>query len=110
MRTNSPPACRRRRLMSSPVQAVVAKQVARVSRRLLVQSLLRCLVICWSIALLVGIGWILVQPFALTTPPDWLRWAVLGGLVGVATLVAIILTILRRPSKELAALSLDSEF
>lgn len=96
--------------MSSPVQTVVAKQVARVGRRLFVQSLLRYLAIGWSLALLVGIGWILIQPFALTTPPDWLRWAVLGGLVGVATLVAIVLTILRRPSAAQAALSLDSEF
>ncbi|HTK73669.1 MAG TPA: hypothetical protein VL371_00325 [Gemmataceae bacterium] len=96
--------------MSSPVQAVVAKQVSRVSRRLFVQSLLSYLAIGWSLALIAGIGWMLVQPYALTNPPDWLRWAVLGGCVGVATLVAVVLTILRRPTKALAALSLDSEF
>jgi hypothetical protein len=96
--------------MSSPVQAVVAKQVSRVSRRLFVQSLLRYLAVGWSIALVVAIGWMLAQPYALTNPPDFLRWAVLGGLVGIATLVAIVLTILRRPTRALAALSLDSEF
>src|SRR5438067_1141341 len=110
MRIRSPPARRRRRLMSLPVQAVVAKQVSRVSRRLFVQSLLRYVAGGWSLALVVGIGWMLVQPYALTTPADWLRWAVLGGCVGVATLVAIVLTIVRRPSRTLAALSLDSEF
>lgn len=96
--------------MSSPVQAVVAKQVSRVSRRLFVQTLLRHLAVGWSLALVAGIGWMLIQPYALTNPPDWLRWSVLGGLVGVATLVALVLTILRRPTKALAALSLDSEF
>src|SRR5439155_10686928 len=96
--------------MSSPVQAVVAKQVSRVSRRLFVQSLLRYLAVGWSLALVVAIGWMLVQPYALTSPPDWLRWAVLAGCVGVATLAAIVLTIVRRPTRALAALSLDSEF
>src|SRR5437667_5329955 len=96
--------------MSSPVQAVVAKQVSRVGRRLFVQSLLRYLAVAWSLALVVAVGWMLTQPYALTNPPDWLRWAVLGGCVGVATLGAMVLTIVRRPSKALAALSLDSEF
>ena len=56
--------------MSLPVQAVVAKQVSRVSRRLFVQSLLRYVAGGWSLALVVGIGWMLVQPYALTTPAD----------------------------------------
>src|SRR5438876_11727761 len=110
MRSVSPPGRLRRRPMSSPVQAVVAKQVSRVGRRLFVRSLLRHLAVGWSLALVPGIGWMLAQPFAIANPPDWLRWAVLGGVVGVATLVAIALTILRRPTKTLAALSLDSEF
>src|SRR6476661_8928156 len=96
--------------MSSPVQAVVAQQVSRVSRRLVAQSLLRYLAVGWSLALVIAVGWMLVQPYALSNPPDWLRWAVLGGCVGLATLVAIVLTIVRRPTRALAALSLDSEF
>jgi hypothetical protein len=75
-----------------------------------VQSLLRYLAVGWSVALVVAIGWMLAQPYALTNPPEWLRWAVLGGCVGAATLAAIVMTILRRPTKALAALSLDSEF
>jgi hypothetical protein len=96
--------------MSTPVQAVVARQVSRVGRRLFVQSLLRRLAVGWSVALVLGVGWMLVQPFALTNPPEWLRWAFLAGLVGVGTVAAILLTVLRRPSWDLAALSLDAEF
>jgi hypothetical protein len=96
--------------MSSPVHTVVARQVARVSRRLFLQSLLRRLAVAWSVALVLGVGWMLVQPYALTSPPDWLRWAVLGGLVGVATVAATVLTVLRRPTRNYAALSLDEQF
>src|SRR5437667_7576571 len=52
----------------------------------------------------------LAEPYAVNGAPDWLRWAVLGGSLGVMTLLAIILTIRRAPSRTAAALSLDELF
>src|SRR5262249_61975449 len=42
--------------------------------------------------------------------PPWLRWAAAGGLTGIATILAVILAVLRRPTAVAAALSLDAKF
>jgi hypothetical protein len=65
---------------------------------------------CWAAALLLAAVWFVAQPHLLEQPPWWLRWAVAGGLVGAASLVGILVGVLRCPSKLAAALSLDSEF
>jgi uncharacterized coiled-coil DUF342 family protein len=88
----------------------VERQLARVSRRLFLQTILDLLVWCWAGALVVAAGWFLIQPFALESPPAWLRWAVAGGLVGAATLLAVVLAVFRAPSRLAAALLVDERF
>ena len=86
------------------------KQLARVHRRLLVQSLLNALMWFWAGAILLAAVWFLLQPLVLEHPPQWLRWVVAGGLVGLGTVLAALCGALWAPSKLAAALSLDSEF
>lgn len=85
-------------------------QVSRARRRLIAQSLITRLAIAWSIALLVGVGWMLAEPYLINTPPDWLRWTVGGGLLMAATITAIWLTWRRAPSKSVSALAIDQQF
>jgi hypothetical protein len=96
--------------MQPSARKLVEQQVARVSRRLFVQLLLRHLVVGWTVALALTAGWMLAEPYAVANAPDWLRWAVLGGSLGVLTLLAVALTIRRAPSRTSAALSLDDVF
>src|SRR5439155_19978267 len=86
----------------SPVQ----RQLARVSRRLFVQTLLNCLIWCWAGAFALSAGWFVAQPHLLEAPPDWLPLSVSGSLLGVATLAAVILEVLRAPGRLVAAHSL----
>lgn len=86
------------------------RQVACVSRRLFVQTVLDALVWCWVGALLLSALWFFVQPFIFEAPPSWLRWAIAGGIVGAASILAIVLAIFRAPSKVAAALSMDERF
>src|SRR5262245_13024147 len=97
-------------VMASSVPPLVRRQVARVSRRLFLQTLLDCLVWCWVVALAVAAGWFLLQPFVVAAPPEWLRWAVAGGLLGLATVVGMVLAFVWAPSRLAAALSLDEKF
>ena len=85
-------------------------QVARVRRRLFLQTLVRTLACGWFAALALSAVWFLLQPLLLTAAPDWLRWAVLGGCTAAATGVAVALAVTRRPTAVQAALALDSEF
>jgi hypothetical protein len=90
--------------------AMVDRQVARVRWRLLLGALLRLLPCSWAGALALSAGWFLVQPLLLPEAPEALRWYVLGGLAGVATVAVVIVGWLRRPSAVSAALSLDERF
>src|SRR4051794_29225084 len=96
--------------MQPAARKLVEQQVARVSRRLSFQLLLRHLVVGWAVALAATAGWMLAEPYAVANAPDWLRWTVLGGSLGVMTLLAIVLTVRRAPSRTAAALSLDELF
>jgi hypothetical protein len=89
---------------------VIERQVRRVRRRLIGQALLGRLAIAWAIGLALSAGWMLAQPYAVSNPPEWLAWTVLGGTVGVLSLVAILLSVRRAPSRVAAALSLDDRF
>lgn len=96
--------------MARPTQPLLHRQIARVSRRLFWQVLLDTLAWCWTGALVLATGWFLAQPWILNEPQPWLRWAVTGGLLGTASLLALILAVLRAPSRLAAALSLDERF
>jgi len=88
----------------------VHRQIARVSRRLFVQSLFDALVWCWAGALLLAASWCLAEAHVLSAPPSWLRWAIAGGLAGMGTVFAVVFTLWRWPTRLDAALSLDQKF
>jgi septal ring factor EnvC (AmiA/AmiB activator) len=97
--------------MSRPTACqMIDRQVARARRRLIAQALVRRLAVAWAVALVLTACWMLVEPYVLATPPDWLRWAVLGGTVGAFSLLAIVLTWRKAPSRTDAALALDDRF
>lgn len=86
------------------------QQVARVRLRLFLQTLLNHLMVCWLGALVVAALWFLVQPFFLSVVVPYLRWAVLGGLLGAGTLLACFLAYVRTPNLLTSALYLDERF
>jgi hypothetical protein len=86
------------------------RQVARVRRRLFLQTLVQVLIRCWVAALLAAVVWFLAEPFVLGDKLPLLRWFVLGGSVAAATLVGVAYCVWRAPSVVTAALSLDERF
>jgi uncharacterized coiled-coil DUF342 family protein len=86
------------------------RQLARVSRRMFLQSLFDILAWCWAGALLLIAVWLLVEPLIPEARPDWLAWAVPGGIGVVATLLAIVLAVVRAPNRLVVALALDERF
>jgi hypothetical protein len=96
--------------MANAKVSLLHRQVARVHRRMVLQTFLNSLAWCWVGAVLLSAGWFLLQPYLIDGAPDWLRWAVAAGLAGVATLLAVALGVLQAPSRLTAALSLDSVF
>jgi len=90
----------------SPLQ----RQVARVNRRLFLQTLLNCLVWCWTGALILTAAWFLLQPYLLEAPPPWLRGTVAGSLLAAGAVLAVVLALVRSPSRLIAALSIDERF
>lgn len=96
--------------MASAKVSLLHRQIARVHRRLVLQSLLNALAWCWAGAILLSAAWFLLQPLVMNAPPDWLRWTVAAGLVGTGTLLGGVLGLVRSPSRLMAALSLDSAF
>lgn len=96
--------------MAGPNPPSLERQLARVSRRLFAQTVLDLLAWCWAGALALATIWFFAQPLVLEAPPPWLRWAVAGGLVGAATLWAIVLAVFRAPPRLAAALLVDERF
>jgi hypothetical protein len=86
------------------------RQVARVRRRLFLQTLVQTLIRCWVGALLVAVVWFLAEPFVFRDAVPNLRWYVLGIVVGLATMLAVALAAWWQPSALAAALSLDERF
>src|SRR5262245_52294260 len=96
--------------MDASRPTVVARQISRVNRRLFVQILLVRLAWCWAAALALSAIWFLVEPLVWQSPPVWFRWTLGGGLVLLATLLAVFLAMYASPSRVVAALSLDEQF
>src|SRR5438445_5820422 len=88
----------------------LTQQLARVHRRLLIQSLVNSLIWFWAGAILLAAAWILVQRFALDQLQVWVTWVVAGGIVALGTITALVVGAFRAPSRLAAALSLDSKF
>jgi hypothetical protein len=96
--------------MANPNLSPLHRQIAHVSRRLFLQTLLACLLWCWAGSLLLIAGWFILQPHVFPTlTPGW-RLGVAGSLLGIGTLTAIVLGILRAPTRVAAALLLDERF
>src|SRR5713226_1473283 len=96
--------------MAKATLSPLHRHIAHVSRRLFLQTLLACLLWCWAGSLLLVAGWFLLQPHLFPTlSPAW-RLGVAGSLLGLGTLVAIVLGVLRAPSRVAAALLLDERF
>jgi hypothetical protein len=85
-------------------------QLNRASRRLFARTLLNACNWCWAIGLLLAAVWFLAQPYLITQPAEWLRWAVAGGLMGLATVAACVIAFVRAPSKIDVALMMDKTF
>ena len=90
--------------------STLLRHIGRVRRRLFLGSLLSLLAWFWAGALALSAGWFFAQPFVVADAPDWLRWAVLGGLTGLATLAAVFLALRKTPNQVTAALALDERF
>ena len=86
------------------------RQVARVRRRLLLQTVLQMLVWCWLASLAGAVGWFLAEPYVLQDAAPPLRWTVAGSLLGAGAVLALVLAGLRTPTRLTAALALDERF
>jgi hypothetical protein len=96
--------------MASATPSPLHRQIARVSRRLFLQTLLDSLAWCWAGAFLLAAVWFLADPLVPGDRPEGLRWWVAGGLAGLGAVLAVALAVLRAPSKLAAALSMDERF
>src|SRR5260370_24527904 len=82
------------------------RQIAHVSRRLFMQTLLACLLWCWAGSLVVIAGGLLLQPHVFPSlAPAW-RLGVAGGILCAGPLLALVIGVLRAPSRVAAALLL----
>jgi hypothetical protein len=86
------------------------RQLARVRRRLCLQTLLQTLVWCWLASLAGAAAWCLAEPHLIPGAPSSLRWFVTGGLLGAGGVLAVIVVVMRRPSRLASALALDERF
>ena len=69
-------------------QNPIEQSVRKARRRLFAQLLLNRLAVCWSVALGLGLAWVVAQPLLVESPPAWLWQAVVGGLIALGTVVA----------------------
>lgn len=84
--------------------------VARARRRLVLGSLLKLTAWLWLAAAVLAVGWFLAEPLLLPEAPPWLRWAVLGGLIAVASLLGLVLAVRAGPSAVAAGMTIDERF
>src|SRR5262245_64957550 len=91
-------------------RSLLDRQLGRVRVRLFLTSSLTWLVWSWLTAVLVAACWVLVQPWVLPGAAELSRWVVTGGLVALASIVAVVLAVRQAPSPVAAALALDDRF
>jgi hypothetical protein len=96
--------------MSRPSPTPLDRQVARARRRLFLQTLLSMLVRGWLAAVVLAAAWFLAEPYWKPDAAPWLRWTIVGGLVGATTILSLVFAALRAPSRIAAALALDERF
>jgi hypothetical protein len=89
---------------------ILEKCLAEARRRLFLQRFLDRLIVCWAIALGVGIAWVLLRPFL---PPIAILFSnslLLGGLGTVGAIAAAIWSVRTAPTRTAAALAIDRRF
>ncbi len=92
------------------VRVEIERQVGRVRRRLMIRELIRQ-GISWSLAAIaITTLWLLAEPYIWRESPQWLRWSVLGGSLGIGAIVSIFVAYIRRPNATKSALWLDDAF
>jgi hypothetical protein len=98
--------------MASPNLFLLQRQIGRARFRLFVQALCVMLAWCWTGALALSALFLLLDKRFPFVPEgmSWLPWAVTGGSLGLATLLAVVLALLRLPSAQAVALALDEKF
>lgn len=90
----------------SPIDHVVRS----ARRRLITQAWFERTAIAIAIGFAIGLTWFIVEPLVLESPPEWLRWTVLGSVVLLTGLVALLRSIRKAPSRMNAALEVDARF
>jgi hypothetical protein len=98
--------------MASPILSPLQRPIAAARRRLFCQALCQMLTWCWAAALALSALFLLgdkCYPFVPDTM-TWLPWAVIGGSLGLATVLAAVLALVWTPSPEAVALALDERF
>jgi len=94
-----------------PAQLSLVDRSVRVAlQRLVGQSLLNNLSLWLGVSTGIALGWFVVQPLFLESPPVWLRWTVLAGLSAVGLGMAVWQTVRSAPTRQQAALEVDSRF
>lgn len=96
--------------MSAPTASPLESRVRQARRRLFTQTLLNRLGLAWGCALALGLVWLLIEPAAAPGAGPYLKWAVVGGLVGAGTVLALWLARRAAPSPLSAALEIDHRF
>ena len=96
--------------MVRPTPSPLETRVRQARRRLFTQTLLNRLGLAWGCALALALVWFLIEPAAVTGAPPALKWYVLGGLVGLGTLVGLWLARRAAPSPLSTALEIDQRF
>ena len=93
-------------MAASPIDRSV-----RIARsRLLRQSFVNNLGVCWLAALGLIVVWFIAQPMLIETPPASLRWIVLGSGLALGFIAAVWRTRSTAPTAEHAALEIDNRF
>src|SRR5205807_9817058 len=88
----------------------IERSVRKARRRLFGQLLVNRLAGGWSVGLLLGLGWVLAEPYVLDSAPPDLKWYVVGGLVALGTIAAVVWAKLSTPSASVVALEVDNRF